>query len=609
MCREALKGYLETQAVGESKGAIARFVDKHEPDELRDAEVVLNALRRVTVCDPACGSGAYLLGMLHVLLDLRECLFKTRNLDHPAVYDRKLEIITNNVYGVDVDTFAVNIARLRIWLSLAVDFNDDTPRPLPNLDYKIETGDSIASIAPGALQPGLYQQVIDDMLTLKASYLRSHHVDKLILRQKISELRTEIRRFSGRPKNAFDWVVDFAEVFVNGGFDITVANPPFINAIVFAQKFPDSYRRAINNSYESAKGAYDFYVPFFERALQLLRPNGHLAFITPNKYLSAKYASALRAYFLANATLIGIADVSAAEVFTTASVYPVITILSKGVSTQEHDVTGYRLNDPQVPDLSSMQSATFRSSLLRVLPENIWGFLLSDDVPLLSKLLSISVPMQTLGKINATSTASESDEYTDLLSDSSGRGKMKVINTGTIDPLQSLWGTSLLTHSGIRLLTPYLKVSSPLVTARRRAMYETPKLIFGKMGRVCEAVFDAEGEYASMNTNCFYEPIAAHDLAFLAAYCNSKLFIFLYDQFFRALRMAGGYYQFQSPQLRVMPVPDLNVRDKAEIGSFASKLNGCQDEGERAKLFVKMNKCILDKCQLSNEERERILES
>ena len=98
-------------------------------------------------------------------------------------------------------------------------------------------------------------------------------------------------------------------------------------------------------------------------------------------------------------------------------------------------------------------------------------------------------------------------------------------------------------------------------------------------------------------------------VAFLAAYCNSKLFIFLYDQFFRALRMAGGYYQFQSPQLRVMPVPDLNVRDKAEIGSFASKLNGCQDEGERAKLFVKMNKCILDKCQLSNEERERILES
>jgi hypothetical protein len=82
-----------------------------------------------------------------------------------------------------------------------------------------------------------------------------------------------------------------------------------------------------------------------------------------------------------------------------------------------------------------MQSATFESSLLRILPENIWGFLLSDDVPLLSKLLSISVPMETLGKINATSTASESDEYTGLLSDSSGRGKMKVINTGTIDPL------------------------------------------------------------------------------------------------------------------------------------------------------------------------------
>jgi hypothetical protein len=140
-------------------------------------------------------------------------------------------------------------------------------------------------------------------------------------------------------------------------------------------------------------------------------------------------------------------------------------------------------------------------------------------------------------------------------------------------------------------------------------MYKTPKLIFGKMGRVCEAVFDSEGEYASMNTNCLYEPIAAQDLAFLAAYCNSKLFMFLYNQFFRALRMAGGYYQFQAPQLRVMPVPSLSVRDKAEIGSFATRLNDCQDESERAKLLAKMNKCILDKCQLSKEERERILES
>lgn len=77
MCREALKGYLGTRVSDEKPAAIERFVEKYEPDDLRNAENVLDALRTVKVCDPACGSGAYLLGMLHELLDLRACLFQS----------------------------------------------------------------------------------------------------------------------------------------------------------------------------------------------------------------------------------------------------------------------------------------------------------------------------------------------------------------------------------------------------------------------------------------------------------------------------------------------------------------------------------------------------
>ena len=111
MCREALKGYLETQIPGEQRATLERFVDKHEPDDIRNAEAVLNALRRVTVCDPACGSGAYLLGMMHELLDLRQCLFQTRQVDNKTMYQRKLDIIQTNIHGVDIAEFAVNIAR------------------------------------------------------------------------------------------------------------------------------------------------------------------------------------------------------------------------------------------------------------------------------------------------------------------------------------------------------------------------------------------------------------------------------------------------------------------------------------------------------------------
>ncbi len=140
MCRETLKGYLKSKCA-EDGDKIDRFVDDHDSSDLADPEAVLNALKSVTACDPACGSGAYLLGMMHELLDLRACLFASNNLGAESVYGRKLEIIEHNLYGVDKDVFAVNIARLRLWLSLSVD--GDKPQPLPNLKYKLEQGDSL----------------------------------------------------------------------------------------------------------------------------------------------------------------------------------------------------------------------------------------------------------------------------------------------------------------------------------------------------------------------------------------------------------------------------------------------------------------------------------
>ena len=137
MCREALKGYSKTSMPAEHEEALALFVDQNDPAQLRNPEAALHALRMVKVCDPACGSGAYLLGMMHQLLELRESLFAAHVADATKIYDRKLEIIQNNLYGVDLDPFAVNIARLRLWLSLIMDFEGEDPLPLPNLDFKI----------------------------------------------------------------------------------------------------------------------------------------------------------------------------------------------------------------------------------------------------------------------------------------------------------------------------------------------------------------------------------------------------------------------------------------------------------------------------------------
>ena len=348
MCREALKGYLETQVAGEQKAAIERFIDKHEPDDIHNAEAVLNALRRVTVCDPACGSGAYLLGMMHELLDLRQCLFQTRQVDNKTMYQRKLDIIQTNIYGVDLAEFAVNIARLRLWLSLSVDFDGPAPEPLPNLDYKIEVGDSICSPSPGALQMGLQQPLVDQFLELKKRYLVAHHADKQTLRAQVDGLRKSIMSFSNRDGESFDWVIDFAEVFVSSGFDIVIANPPYVRQElitdlkpVLKRRFPLVY-----------SGAADLLCYFYARGYELLKDGGQSAFISSNKWLRAVYGTKLRRFLSERCEINNIVDFGDLPVFEGAIAYPVIVTSQR--SPQTRDETSFarvRTLDPPYPEI------------------------------------------------------------------------------------------------------------------------------------------------------------------------------------------------------------------------------------------------------------------
>jgi TaqI-like C-terminal specificity domain/Eco57I restriction-modification methylase len=325
MCREALKGYLKTQAKNESQDAIAQFVDEHNPDNLVNPEEILEALRSVRCCDLAAGSGAYLLGMLHELLDLRQCLFATKGLDSNTVYQRKLDIIENNLYGVDKDVFAVNIARLRLWLSLAVEFQGEKPNPLPNLKYKLEVGDSLT--APSPTTTGMVRsEFIEQYRQKKAQYMRTHDGGKKQkLEQEINELKIQIALVthgSTKVKEGFDWAVEFAEVFADGGFDILLANPPYVRQELIKDLKP-TLQKVYPTTYN---GTSDLYCFFYARALQLLKVGGMLAFISPNKWFRAKYGEKLRKYIADICCVHSITDFGELPVFKSAATFPMIFI-------------------------------------------------------------------------------------------------------------------------------------------------------------------------------------------------------------------------------------------------------------------------------------------
>ena len=332
MCREALKAHLcdKTKA---SPEALELLVDKHEVSGLSDSQgrQIIEALDSLKAVDPACGSGAYLLGLMQELIAIYRLLYSEKLVkDARSLYELKLRIISHNLYGVDIDPFATNIAMLRLWLSLSVEA--DQPLPLPNLDFKIEAGDSLRGpcdpIAPNLRNEGLRYRA-RMALGLKDKYVISHGQEKVDLFDTITRERDAIARtrLHLQGPGIVDWYTHFVEVLqANLGFDIVFANPPYLRSELIGpnkSELRQAYSKAVT-------GKSDLYCYFYVRGLQLLRPGGIQIFICSNSWLDARFGGKLQKYLLENAQIVAVYESAVERQFATADINTVITVIRRG---------------------------------------------------------------------------------------------------------------------------------------------------------------------------------------------------------------------------------------------------------------------------------------
>ena len=345
MCREAIKAYLEAKDASLDAGAIAQFVDEHDTSALNVAAArrLSSALAEVTVVDPACGSGAYLLGMMQELVELQTTLYDV-GVDSKTLYDLKLEIIERNLYGADIDEFAVNITMLRLWLSLAIDYEDDHPEPLPNLDFKILCGDSLLAPNPGTdtgIQGilGRSTDQVQQLDKLDAEYVRtSREPRRGQLRQEIHKLKENIRKSigeAGATDKVVDWRVEFPGIFgARQGFDIAIANPPYVR-----QEQIGNNKALLQLQYgDAATLRSDLYCYFYARGLQLLAHGGVHVFVCSNSWLDVEYGARLQEFLLRNSHLRAIYESAVERQFSTADINTVITVLTR---TQVNEETAF----------------------------------------------------------------------------------------------------------------------------------------------------------------------------------------------------------------------------------------------------------------------------
>ena len=476
MCREALDGYLrdETAVDQATLNALRQEAigsrDEHQPLPDIPADALIDALETVKVCDPAVGSGAFLLGTIQEMVALRRgILFSRRRYVEPEelyrmVSDWKRRIIENSLYGVDINPEAVEICRLRLWLSMVLDM-DEPPAPnsdwaLPNLDFQVVSGDSLVDRledvvfkeswpTPEGLQLGMELQSrlvrLENNITSRRREFESTHRDPerlrklrdLIARDQHEIIRLhlvdaldranedlEALRRNGRPTRAalrradsriariaslldkvdisdftlvqkpFLWPIAFPEVLregdPNAGFDIVLANPPYVRQ----EKLDPEDQKSYGQSFpEVHTGTADALVYFYARALQILRPNGWLSFITSDKFMRARYGEGIREHLPASLRIKRVIDFSYLPLFEadgkTIAAYPSVLVGRHDDNPSEHVLAVADLTNPIRYELSEGN--------LRLNAENVRG-VLEDLHGLLQKSETRDFPQLLLKK-------------------------------------------------------------------------------------------------------------------------------------------------------------------------------------------------------------------
>jgi len=317
------------------KHTVGRFLAEHNHDENMKIKVV----------DPACGSGSFLIRAYDELLNYHAAA-SGKPVSELDQWDR-LPVLNRNIFGVDLDGQAVEIARLNLLLrSLA------RREILPSLADNIRRGNSL-----------------------------------------ISGAESELEKYFGKSwneKRPFDWQHEFAPAAQGVDFDVVIGNPPYIRIQTLPRDEADYYR----DHFVSASGSFDIYVLFLEKGIELLKPGGRLGFICSSKFLKSQYGARILQFIKQKCTVENIVDLSAQTVFAEATTYPTIVVLKK----ESNKSSLYYVSVPQGITDSPVTSALDLEGLPAVITDQevitrrMWPPLAKDDT-LWEKLIAKTEPL------------------------------------------------------------------------------------------------------------------------------------------------------------------------------------------------------------------------
>ncbi|MBQ6771186.1 MAG: N-6 DNA methylase [Bacteroidales bacterium] len=573
MCKESLIAHLASKLPNVADSVVHAFVEHHEMQpELEPCRVTLEtALRDVKICDPAIGSGAFPMGLLNELWRCREALGTEL-----SRLQLKKEIIENNIYGVDIERGAIDIARLRFWLSIVVD--SETAEPLPNFDYKFMQGNSLIESYGGfdlsriagktvgrpststqyviGLDSDLSQKNLQRLL--REYFSVTDHQKKATMRSAINaEVKTLIREsVGGTPaflakldqldpsanQDFFLWHTWFKDIFDKGGFDIVIGNPPYIDY----RRIDEATKVGLNKylSYQIEKKG-SLYVYFIEMGLGLLKPSARLYFINPYQYLSAESGRGIRSFLIPKHNIERIVDVSNIKVFDEASTYTCINIIQK--NSIQRDIW---LSRPR--GLSNLDENVTNVAKTTFINKPYYTITLSTN----NLVEKIEKAKHKLSDVCSIFCGLSKTGFRDYVSSTKENGDYQIF----VESKQIL-----------RYVTDSKKyIDTSLFSYNAMNAFRTPCLFMTRMTSHCRVALAKKGETAG-KVNVLHN-FKKYDILFVLALLNSKLVNYYYRITNESKHLNGGALPFDTESVKVIPIPEASTTQQQEIESVVKQI-------------------------------------
>ncbi len=553
MATESLVYYLHNKT-GIAKEVLEPIfkMDKDINFNKTDNEKILEALDNLKILDPACGSGAFPMGILQKIvmalqkLDKKADWWKARQisrienvmlrkqvkekLDAASIeYARKIGIIQNSLYGVDIQPIAAEISKLRCFLTLVVDESIDETKPnrgvepLPNLEFKFITADTLAKLPDDSFFGGLYShsEELKELQKLRLDYLQSYGEQKQQIKEQFKSLQQKIYKDEIKHKNTGDtraykistWnpfnheKVDWFDpnwMYGVDKFDIVIGNPPYV--LLQNTSLSIDEQNSLRKAYRSAQYKTDLYHLFIETGIKLAKPQrGILCYITPNTFLKNKHNDLLREIIIKETHLIKVIRFNV-PIFKNASVDNSITITENNKKSEKEiisviDVSTIPFSIEEKEEKQVSQSSILPKSYLFDFDTDGNEFVsILKKLPHLKEIGRAYFGIQTFDRKKYVSHEKENSDY------------QPVVDGGNVH------------RYFLKKSTEYVSfLPKSIKSGGNKDVYQKERILVRQIGKYPEACYCPPGIYTLNTIYNIYTTVDDIYLKYLLAIVNSKL--------------------------------------------------------------------------------------